>query len=347
MGINLGVVGATGQVGVAMRQILEERGFAVDQIRFFASARSAGKVLPFAGRDVVVEDAETADPTGLDIALFSAGATTSRALVPKFVEAGVIVVDNSSAFRKDPAIPLVVSEVNPEALAEVIAAGRGIIANPNCTTMAAMPVLKPLHDEAGLVRLIASTYQAVSGSGVAGVEELAGQVAAAGDKATELAYDGTAVTFPEPVKYERTIAYNVLPMAGSLVDDGLNETDEEQKLRNESRKILGIPDLRVSGICVRVPVFTGHSLAINAEFDRPMTVERARELLAGAPGVELSDIPNPLQAAGQDPSYVGRIRQDPGVDDERGLALFVSNDNLRKGAALNTVQIAELIAASR
>ena len=345
MGINLGVVGATGQVGVAMRQILEERGFPVDQVRFFASARSAGKVLPFQGRDVVVEDADTADPTGLDIALFSAGATTSRALVPKFVEAGVIVVDNSSAFRKDPAIPLVVSEVNPEALREVIEAGRGIIANPNCTTMAAMPVLKVLHDEAGLVRLIASTYQAVSGSGVAGVEELAGQVAAAGDKATELAYDGTAVTFPEPVKYERTIAYNVLPMAGSIVDDGLNETDEEQKLRNESRKILGIPDLPVSGICVRVPVFTGHSLAINAEFERALTPARATELLADAPGVELSDIPNPLQAAGQDPSYVGRIRQDEGVDGGRGLALFISNDNLRKGAALNTVQIVELVAA--
>ncbi|MEP9362603.1 aspartate-semialdehyde dehydrogenase [Nocardioides sp. CN2-186] len=345
MGINLGVVGATGQVGVAMRQILEERGFPVDQVRFFASARSAGKVLPFQGRDVVVEDADTADPAGLDIALFSAGATTSRALVPKFVEAGVIVVDNSSAFRKDPAIPLVVSEVNPEALLEVIEAGRGIIANPNCTTMAAMPVLKVLHDEAGLVRLIASTYQAVSGSGVAGVEELAGQVAAAGDKATELAYDGTAVTFPDPVKYERTIAYNVLPMAGSIVDDGLHETDEEQKLRNESRKILGIPDLPVSGICVRVPVFTGHSLAINAEFERPLTPARATELLADAPGVELSDIPNPLQAAGQDPSYVGRIRQDEGVDGDRGLALFISNDNLRKGAALNTVQIAELVAA--
>jgi aspartate-semialdehyde dehydrogenase len=347
MGVNIGVVGATGQVGVAMRQILEERSFPVDQIRFFASARSAGKVLPFAGRDIVVEDAETADPTGLDIALFSAGATTSRALVPTFVDAGVIVVDNSSAFRKDPEIPLVVSEVNPQDAEAVIAAGRGIIANPNCTTMAAMPVLKPLHDDAGLVRLIVSSYQAVSGSGVAGVEELASQVAAAGDKATELAYDGAAVTFPEPQKYARTIAYNVLPMAGSIVDDGLNETDEEQKLRNESRKILGIPDLRVSGICVRVPVFTGHSLAINAEFDRPMPVERARELLAGAPGVELTDIPTPLQAAGQDPSYVGRLRQDPGVDDARGLALFVSGDNLRKGAALNTVQIAELIAAAR
>jgi aspartate-semialdehyde dehydrogenase len=345
MGVRLGVVGATGQVGVAMRQILLERNFPVDEIRFFASARSAGKVIPFGDRDVVVEDASTADPSGLDIAVFSAGATTSRAVVPAFVDAGVIVVDNSSAYRKDPDIPLVVSEVNPEAIESVVAARRGIIANPNCTTMAAMPVLKPLHDEAGLVRLIASTYQAVSGSGVAGVEELATGIAAAGDKARELAYDGEAVSFPEPTVYARTIAYNVLPFAGNLVDDGLNETDEEQKLRNESRKILGIPDLLVSGICVRVPVFTGHSLAINAEFARPLTPERARELLADAPGVELSDIPNPLQAAGRDPSYVGRIRHDPGVPDHRGLALFVSNDNLRKGAALNTVQIAELVAA--
>ena len=342
--VRIGVVGATGQVGVAMRQILEERGFPAEEVRFFASVRSAGTVLPFAGRDVTVEDAATADPSGLDIALFSAGATTSRALAPAFAAAGVIVVDNSSAFRRDPDIPLVVSEVNPEAIEPVVAAGQGIIANPNCTTMAAMPVLKPLHDEAGLVRLIASTYQAVSGSGVAGVDELATQVGAAGDKARELAYDGQAVVFPEPEKYARTIAYNVLPLAGSIVDDGLRETDEEQKLRNESRKILGIPDLRVSAICVRVPVFTGHSLAINAEFERAMTVERATEVLSGAPGVELAEIPTPLQAAGKDPSYVGRIRQDPGVDGDRGLALFVSNDNLRKGAALNTVQIAELIA---
>ncbi len=343
--VNIGIVGATGQVGVAMRQILLERAFPADQVRFFASSRSAGTVLPFGDREITVEDAMTADPTGLDIALFSAGATTSRALAQKFVDAGVIVVDNSSAFRKDPAIPLVVAEVNPAALEPVLAAGAGIIANPNCTTMAAMPVLKPLHDEAGLVRLIASTYQAVSGSGVAGVEELASQVEAAGEKARELAYDGSAIEFPAPNKYERTIAYNVVPLAGAIVDDGLNETDEEQKLRNESRKILGIPDLLVSGICVRVPVFTGHSLAINAEFERSMTPERARELLAEAPGVELSDIPNPLQAAGQDPSYVGRLRTDPGVPDDRGLALFISNDNLRKGAALNTVQIAELIAA--
>ncbi len=345
---SLGIVGATGQVGVAMRQILEQRAFPADEVRFFASARSAGTVLPYAGphgqQSILVEDAAQADPAGLDIALFSAGAATSRVQAPRFAAAGVTVIDNSSAFRRDPDVPLVVAEVNPGEIRRAVeAGGRRIIANPNCTTMAAMPVLKPLHDDAGLIRLIASTYQAVSGSGVAGVEELATQVAAAGDKACELAYDGRAVPFPEPEKYARTIAYNVLPLAGAIVDDGRHETDEEQKLRHESRKILGIPDLRVSGICVRVPVFTGHSLAINAEFERPMPVARARELLAGAPGVELSDIPTPLQAAGRDPSYVGRLRQDPGVDDDRGLALFVAGDNLRKGAALNTIQIAELL----
>jgi aspartate-semialdehyde dehydrogenase len=345
--MKLGIVGATGQVGVAMRQILLERGFPADEIRFFASSRSAGTVLPYGDRDVIVEDAATADPSGLDIALFSAGASTSRALVPAFVAAGVIVVDNSSAFRRDPDVPLVVSEVNPDAIEPVVAAGRGIIANPNCTTMAAMPVLKPLHDEAVLTRLIVSSYQAVSGSGVAGVEELARGIEAAGDKARELAYDGESVAFPEPEKYVAPIAYNVLPLAGSIVDDGRGETDEEQKLRNESRKILDIPDLPVSGICVRVPVFTGHSLSVNAEFQRPMTPERAAELLAEAPGVELVDVPTPLHAAGRDPSYVGRLRQDEGVDGNRGLAMFISNDNLRKGAALNTIQIAELVAAAR
>ncbi|MGZ4437971.1 MAG: aspartate-semialdehyde dehydrogenase [Nocardioidaceae bacterium] len=338
--LRIGIVGATGQVGAVMRQILLEREVPIEEIRFFASARSAGTRLAFGDREVVVEDATTADPTGLDIALFSAGATTSRAQAPRFAAAGVVVVDNSSAWRMDPDVPLVVSEVNPQAIA---GARKGIIANPNCTTMAAMPVLRPLHEEAGLVRLVASTYQAVSGSGVAGVEELASQVAAVGDRASELAFDGSAVALPAPVKYARPIAFNVLPMAGSVVDDGTDETDEEQKLRNESRKILGIPDLRVSGTCVRVPVFTGHSLSINAEFAAPLTAKRAAELLADAPGVVLTDIPTPLQAAGQDPSFVGRIRQDPGLDDDRGLALFVSNDNLRKGAALNTVQIAELV----
>jgi aspartate-semialdehyde dehydrogenase len=343
-GLRVGIVGATGQVGTVMRQILAERDFPVAEIRFFASARSAGSTLPWQGAEVTVEDAATADPSGLDIALFSAGASTSKVQAPRFAEAGVTVIDNSSAWRRDPDVPLIVSEVNPHALAEM---RKGIIANPNCTTMAAMPVLRPLHDEAQLVRMVASTYQAVSGSGLAGVEELDGQVKAVVDKAAELTHDGGAVAFPEPRKYVRPIAFNVLPMAGSLVDDGTFETDEEQKLRNESRKILGIPDLRVSGTCVRVPVFTGHSLSLNLEFQRELSVERATELLSSAPGVQLSDVPTPLQAAGRDPSYVGRIRQDPGVDGGRGLALFVSNDNLRKGAALNTVQIAELVAASR
>jgi aspartate-semialdehyde dehydrogenase len=343
-GLRVGIVGATGQVGTVMRQILAERDFPLSELRFFASARSAGSTLPWGDGEITVEDAATADPSGLDVALFSAGATTSRAQAPRFAEAGVVVVDNSSAWRRDPDVPLIVSEVNPQALGEM---RKGIIANPNCTTMAAMPVLQPLHAEAGLARLVVSTYQAVSGSGLAGVEELDGQVKAVVDKAAELTHDGSAVTFPDPVKYVRPIAFNVLPMAGSVVGDGSFETDEEQKLRNESRKILGIPELRVSGTCVRVPVFSGHSLSINAEFARPLSVARATELLSTAPGVELSDVPTPLQAAGRDPSYVGRIRQDPGVDDGRGLALFVSNDNLRKGAALNTVQIAELIAAAR
>ncbi len=341
-GVRIGIVGATGQVGAVMRRILIERAFPIGEIRLFASARSAGSTLDFGGRELLVEDAATADPSGLDIALFSAGATTSRALAPAYAAAGAVVVDNSSAWRMDPDVPLVVAEVNPGALAE---AHNGIVANPNCTTMAAMPVLKPLHDEAGLVRMVASTYQAVSGSGVAGVEELAGQVAAVGDRGAELAHDGSAVPLPEPAKYARPIAFNVIPLAGAVVDDGTDETDEEQKLRNESRKILDIPDLRVSGTCVRVPVFTGHSLSLNLEFAQPLPAKRAVELLVGAPGVVLSDIPTPLQAAGQDPSFVGRIRHDPGVDHERGLALFVSNDNLRKGAALNTVQIAELLAA--
>ena len=343
MSARVGIVGATGQVGTVMRSILLERGFPVEQVRFFASARSAGSTLEWGGREVVVEDADSADPAGLDIALFSAGGATSKRLAPRFAEAGAVVVDNSSAWRMDPDVPLVVSEVNPDAVRR---ASKGIIANPNCTTMAAMPVLKPLHDEAGLVRLVASTYQAVSGSGVAGVDELAGQVAAVGDRAALLTHDGAAVSMPEPAKYVRPIAFNVLPMAGSVVDDGTDETDEEQKLRNESRKILSIPELRVSGTCVRVPVFTGHSLSINAEFASALPAKRAVEILADAAGVALSDVPTPLQAAGADPSFVGRIRQDPGVDGERGLALFVSNDNLRKGAALNTVQIAELVLAT-
>lgn len=340
VGMKVGVVGATGQVGAAMRAILAERNFPVAEIRFFASARSAGTTLPWNGGEVTVEDASTADASGLDIALFSAGATSSRELAPKFAAAGATVIDNSSAWRMDPDVPLIVSEVNP---GEVANARKGIIANPNCTTMAAMPVLKPLHDAAGLVRLVVSTYQAVSGGGLAGVDELDKQAREVVDRARELAYDGAAVAFPEPTKFAKPIAFNVLPYAGKYVDDGSLETDEEQKLRNESRKILAIPDLRVSGTCVRVPVFTGHSLSINAEFARPLGVERAKQLLAVAPGVALADIPTPIEAAGKDPAYVGRIRHDVSVDDGRGLVLFVSNDNLRKGAALNAVQIAELL----
>jgi aspartate-semialdehyde dehydrogenase len=338
--MRVGVVGATGQVGAVMRRILEERAFPVDELRYFASARSAGRTLPWKRDDIVVEDAETADPSGLDIALFSAGATGSRALAPKFAAAGAVVIDNSSAWRMDPDVPLVVSEVNPHAITR---RPKGIIANPNCTTMAFMPVLKPLHAEARLIRLIVSSYQAVSGAGLSGVEELDEQVRKVLDGATALTHDGDAVEFPAPQKFARPIAFNVLPFAGTLIDDGSGETDEEQKLRNESRKILELPDLPVSGTCVRVPVFTGHSLSINAAFERPISPERAAELLGAASGVALVDIPTPLLAAGKDPSFVGRIRRDPTV--EHGLVLFVSNDNLRKGAALNAIQIAELVAA--
>ncbi|TDK90498.1 aspartate-semialdehyde dehydrogenase [Mycolicibacterium mucogenicum] len=343
--VNIGVVGATGQVGQVMRKLLEERDFPATSVRFFASARSEGKKLTFRGQEIEVENSETADPSGLDIALFSAGATMSRVQAPRFAAAGVTVIDNSSAWRKDPDVPLVVSEVNFDRDVRGKQLAKGIIANPNCTTMAAMPVLKPLHDEAGLTRLIVSSYQAVSGSGLAGVDELASQARAVIGGAEQLVHDGSALEFPAPVKYVAPIAFNVIPLAGSLVDDDSGETDEDQKLRNESRKILGIPELAVSGTCVRVPVFTGHSLSINAEFAQPLSVQRARELLAHAAGVSLVDVPTPLAAAGADDSLVGRIRQDPGVPDGRGLALFVSGDNLRKGAALNTVQIAELLAS--
>ena len=342
-GIRIGVVGATGQVGAVVRRLLEERDFPVAEIRYFASARSAGTTLPWKGEQIVVEDAATADPTGLDVAIFSAGATTSKAQAPRFAEAGVLVIDNSSGWSMDPDVPLVVSEVNPHAIKQ---ATKGIIANPNCTTMAAMPILKVLDTAAGLQRLIVNTYQAVSGAGLKGGEELLAQTKAAVEQDTiELVHDGASVDFPAPSAFPKTIAFDVIPQAGNFIDDGLFETDEEKKLRNESRKILELPELLVSGLCVRVPVFTGHSLAINAEFANELTVARAKELLKDAPGVVLTDVPTPLEAAGQDPSFVGRLRQDEGVPGNRGLAMFISNDNLRKGAALNAVQIAELVAA--
>lgn len=340
--MRIGIVGATGQVGGVMRAVLAERAFPVDELRLFASARSAGRTLDWRGTPIRVEDAATADYRGLDIALFSAGKHASKELAPKVAASGVVVIDNSSAWRGDPEVPLVVAEVNGDAIAMP---PKGIIANPNCTTMAAMPVLAPLHAAAGLTGLVIATYQAVSGSGTAGVTELDEQVRKAGDRAQALAFGGDAVDLGQPRQYARPIAFNVLPLAGSVVDDGSNETDEEQKLRNESRKILGIPDLKVSGTCVRVPVFTGHSLQINARFARPLSPEQAHRLLADAPGVVLTDVPTPLQAAGQDPTYVGRIRRDDTA--EHGLALFCSSDNLRKGAALNAVQIAELVLAAR
>jgi aspartate-semialdehyde dehydrogenase len=334
--MKIAVVGATGQVGGVMRTLLAERAFPLDELRFMASSRSAGSTIEWNGRSITVEDASTADYHDIDIALFSAGKTTALALAPRVAAEGAIVVDNSSAWRMHLDVPLVVPEVNAHALDSI---PKGIVANPNCTTMAFMPVLKPLDVEAGLRRLVISSYQAVSGGGLAGVAELDEQVQKSASGAAALTFDGRAVTFPPASKFAKTIAFNVLPLAGSLVDDGSEETDEEQKLRNESRKILELPDLLVSGTCVRVPVFTGHSLSINAEFARPITPERARALLADAPGVVLDDVPTPLDAAGVDPSIVGRIRRDSTVP--HGLALFVSSDNLRKGAALNAIQIAE------
>ncbi|EAP99496.1 aspartate-semialdehyde dehydrogenase [Janibacter sp. HTCC2649] len=338
--MRVGVFGATGQVGNVMRALLVERGFPVEEMRYFASARSAGTTLPWKDTEVTVEDTATADFSGLDLALFSNGGAASKEWAPRVAAAGAVVVDNSSAWRRDPDVPLVVSEVNPHDLDSI---PKGIVANPNCTTMAAMPALKPLHDVAGLVALRVASYQAVSGSGGAGVRELDGQLRggyAAGEPAA-LALDGRGVTIPDPTLYAARIGFNVVPLAGSIVDDGSLETDEEQKLRNESRKILHIPDLRVSGTCVRVPVFTGHSLAIHAEFADDITPEHALELLGKAPGVIVTDVPNPLEAAGRDEVFVGRVRVDQAAPEGKGLTLFVVGDNLRKGAALNAVQVAE------
>ena len=319
-----------------MRSILVERDFPLDEVRLFASSRSAGRMLPFRDTDLVVEDAATADPAGLDIALFSSGATASRALAPRFAAAGAVVIDNSSAWRMDPEVPLVVPEVNVSTLRSL---PKGIVANPNCTTMVAMPVLKPLHDESGLRRLIVSTYQAVSGAGLAGTAELETQLVKTVDGAAALTFDGHAVDYPAPTVFPDVIAHNVLAVAGSPIADGSGDTTEERKFRLESRKILDIPDLDVVCTCVRVPVFTGHSLSIVAEFERPLSPQRAVDLLAEAPGVELSGLPTPLRATGTDPCLVGRVRRAEGI--ANGLALFISGDNLRKGAALNAVQIAE------
>ncbi|MFC2641683.1 MAG: aspartate-semialdehyde dehydrogenase [Propionibacterium acidifaciens] len=344
--MRVGVFGATGQVGGVMRTLLDERNFPVTRMRYFASARSAGRTLPWKGREITVEDMATADFDGLDVAIFSAGKGASREYAPKVAAAGATVVDNSSCWRMDPDVPLVVSEVNP---GDAVDPPKGIIANPNCTTMAAMPILKPLHDAWGLTRLVVSTYQATSGSGLAGVRALEEQTRAAceGD-IHELTFHGDAIARPDDLgPYVAPIAFNAVPLAGNLVDDGSLETDEEQKLRNESRKILHIPGLAVSGTCVRIPTFTSHGLSVNAEFSGEVSVEGALELLGRAPGVRLVDVPTPRDAAGIDPSLVGRIRMDQSVPGPHGLVMFIANDNLRKGAALNAIQIAELVVANR
>ncbi len=335
--MRVGVYGATGQVGGVMRTLLASRGFPVDEVRYLASARSAGRRLPWQGMDVVVEDAATADHRGIDVALFSMGKGAALELAPRVASAGAVVIDNSSAWRMDPDVPLVVPEANADALSSI---PKGIVANPNCTTMVAIPVLTVLHRAAGLTSMVVSTYQAVSGAGGVGVDELDEQIRAVGDKARELTFDGSAVSMPPPAVFVEPIAFNVIAFAGAAVDD---ETNEEHKLRDESRKILGIPDLPVSVTCVRVPVFTGHSLSINASFRSAMSPTEAIAMLRDAPGVVVGDVPTPLAAAGTDVSIVGRFRRDPTV--EHGLAFFVSGDNLRKGAALNAIQIAEELLA--
>lgn len=340
-GVNVAVLGATGQVGMVMRRVLDERNVPIHDLRFMASAHSAGTTLTWRGHDIVVEDVEKADLSGIDIAIFSAGGGTSKIWAPRFAEAGAYVVDNSSQWRMHDDVPLVVAEANPDDLDDV---PRRIIANPNCTTMACIPVLKPLDVAFGLKRLIVSSYQAVSGAGRAGVEQLVNEAKAAVDQgADKLVFDGSAIDFPKPTKVVRTIAFNAVPFIGAIVDDGSEETDEEQKMRNESRKILHLPNLKASCTCVRVGVFTAHGMSVNAEFERDVTPDMARDLLRDAPGVQLCDIPNPQLAAGKDPSFVGRIRQDQAVDGHRGLAIFIANDNLRKGAALNAVELAEIV----
>ncbi len=333
--MTVGVYGATGQVGGVMRSILAQRGFPYDDLRLFASERSAGRRV----EGLLVEDVATADHRGIDVALFSMGAGASREYAERVAGAGAIVVDNSSAWRMDPDVPLVVPEVNAGELDRI---PRGIVANPNCTTMVCMPALAALHAEAGLRALTLCTYQAASGAGLAGVAELDEQARQVAPAAAALTFDGGAVAYPPHRMFPGPLAFNVLPQAGSFEGD---ETTEEIKLRHESRKILGIADLAVSGTCVRVPVFTGHCVAVNARFERPLGPQRARQVLEAAPGVQVVEVPTPLQAAGADACLVGRVRPDPTVEGGRGLALFVCGDNLRKGAALNAVQIAEALVA--
>ena len=336
------IVGATGAVGRDLRRQLERRAFPADEVVFLASERSRGVRLPFLSRDVEVRVlGESGDTDGVDVALFSAGGGTSKEHAPRFVDAGALVVDNSSAWRMDPDVPLVVTEVNAHTLDE--RPRKGIVANPNCTTMVAMLPLKALHDAFGLEGFVATSFQAAGGAGQKGIDELASQVAPLASDVDRLVSDGATAlgVVPPPKIHADVLAFNVVPLLGTLGDGGY--TDEELKLQNESRKILGLPQIWVAPTCVRVPVMVGHSIAVRATFRDPITVEAARAAMDGFPGMVLDPAPTPLAYAGRDEVAVGRVRAD--LTDPRTLSFFVVGDNLLKGAALNTVQIAEHLVA--
>lgn len=335
MGKRTAIVGATGAVGTTMLSILEERDFPVSDLRLMASARSAGRVVPTKWGDVTVEDLATADPAGVEVALFSAGGSRSKEFAPKFVAAGGVVIDNSSAFRQDSNVPLVVAQVNDAAIKD----HQGIVANPNCTTMVLMMAAGPLHRAAGLNRMTATSYQSVSGSGQTGMEVLTHELDILGKDRETLSQGGWSD--PNSDLYSRPIGFNVLAHAGSFTEQGY--TDEEWKLVHETRKILEAPEIRVEPFCVRVPVMVGHGIAATMFFDRPVALDEANEILASAPGAQLWDdskVPTPLDSAGIDDVLIGRVR--PTVGDEGGISLWTVGDNLRKGAALNAVQLAEL-----
>jgi aspartate-semialdehyde dehydrogenase len=329
--MRVGVVGATGLVGTTILELLAARGFPADEVIPFASERSAGRTIEWGEEELEVRGLGEDSIQGLDLVLSSAGGAVSAEWTPKLVAAGAVVVDNTSHWRMHDDVPLVVAEVNPDDLA----GHRGIVANPNCSTMQMVVALKPLYDAAGIERLVISTYQAVSGTGKAAIDELLAQSRAVLD-----GHDPVVSAYPH------RIAFNALPQAGSF-PEGDDHTDEERKLIGETRKILGDPAIRVSATCVRVPVLTGHSEAVNVETREPLEPERARELLAATPGVTVVDDPGAarypmaIEAEGRDDVFVGRIRRDPG--NERALDLWVVSDNLRKGAATNTVQLAELL----
>ncbi|MFT4035701.1 MAG: aspartate-semialdehyde dehydrogenase [Patulibacter sp.] len=340
--MRVAVVGATGAVGQLLLKTLERRNFPATEIVPFASERSAGKTLPGYG---TIQPLAPDTVQGFDIALFSAGGSTSKAWAEQFVAGGATVVDNSSAWRKDDRVPLVVSEVNPEAIALATGAqGIGIVANPNCTTMVIMLPLKALHDRFGLTALVATSYQAAGGAGQTGIEELAAQTPIVGADVDQLIHDGAAAAAKvTPSTFAKTLAYNVVPLLGSVGEKGY--TDEELKMRDESRKILGLPELKVAPTCVRVPVVVGHSIEVRATFARPVTAAEATEVMNAFPNLTVRDVPTPLEAAGLDETFVGRVRED--LEDPHSLNLFIVGDNLLKGAALNTVQLAELVAEHR